>query len=95
MEPYADRTPDELIVRDLLAIDRTELANERTLLAYARTALALGITGASSLHFLDGPLAAVTGYGAITVAIATSILGAYRYARLQRLISRIRHGNTR
>ena len=41
--PYGDRSPEELILRDILAADRTSLANERTFLAYIRTALTLVI----------------------------------------------------
>jgi len=41
---YEGVKPDQLILRDHLALDRTELANERTLLAYIRTSLALFLT---------------------------------------------------
>jgi putative membrane protein len=37
--------PQEPILRDHLALDRTKLANERTLLAYLRTALVLILSG--------------------------------------------------
>lgn len=47
---YAEAKSEDLILRDHLALDRTELANERTLLAYVRTALALFLTGFSAMH---------------------------------------------
>ena len=47
---YDDVTPEKMILRDHLALDRTELANERTLLAYIRTAMALFLTGFSAMH---------------------------------------------
>lgn len=48
---------DELILRDLLATDRTILANERTFLSYLRTFLSLVVTGCTLIkishnHFL-------------------------------------------
>lgn len=47
---YEDVKAEQLILRDHLALDRTELANERTLLAYIRTSLALFLTGFSAMH---------------------------------------------
>jgi len=43
--PYDRFRRDELILRDVLAIDRTILSNERTVLAYLRSALTLFIVG--------------------------------------------------
>ena len=43
-EPYEKYPKEDLILRDWLAADRTELANERTFLAYIRTALAIIVT---------------------------------------------------
>ena len=42
---YDDVNKDEMITRDYLALDRTELANSRTLLAYIRTAIAVFAAG--------------------------------------------------
>lgn len=49
----------ELILRDLLALERTKLANERTLFSYIRTSLYLltagiGILQIDSISRLDG-----------------------------------------
>ena len=44
--PYSDIDPNDMILRDHLARDRTILANERTLLSYFRTAIALLASGA-------------------------------------------------
>jgi putative membrane protein len=46
---YYDVEPDELILRDHLAAERTHLANERTLLAYLRSGFMLFITALSVL----------------------------------------------
>lgn len=51
--PYSRVTPEEMILRDRLAVDRTDLANERTLLAYIRTFLALLVTGVTALHLMQ------------------------------------------
>ncbi len=40
----------ELILRDLLAIERTKLANERTFLAYFRSSIFFLATGVSIIH---------------------------------------------
>jgi len=45
--PYSKINPDDMILRDHLAYDRTVLANERTLLSYLRTAIALLAAGAT------------------------------------------------
>ena len=43
--PYSRFRREEMILRDLLARERTVLANERTLLAYVRTAIGLMAAG--------------------------------------------------
>jgi len=68
------------LLRDHLAIDRSELANERTLLAYIRTSLALFLTGISGVHLpglgegtMFGPGYRVAGWvfiGAATLVIS-------------------------
>ncbi len=50
---YWQYDPEELVLRDHLAIDRTAMANERTFLAYVRTALALLVIGVTFPHFLN------------------------------------------
>jgi putative membrane protein len=91
-DPYHRFKPEELVVRDLLAVDRTELANERTLLSWVRTALALIISGATCLHFIDGPRAELGGVGLIVLGLGAIAVGAARFARVQRMIRRIKRG---
>jgi putative membrane protein len=80
-EPYRKIDPRELILRDFLAIDRTELANERTLLAYLRTAIMLFATGVTLLKLFPHLLILqITGY----VFLPTSIfLALWGYARFK------------
>jgi putative membrane protein len=94
-ETYYDGVkPDQLILRDHLALDRTELANERTLLAYIRTALALFLTGFSALHLpaFNGDLAfedlayELFGWALVAAAGLTLVIGYVRYRRVMRRI---------
>ena len=80
-KPYSDE--DKLILRDHLAIDRTELANERTLLAYVRTALAFFIAGVGLLHFFPDAVAQMLGWTMVPAGIATLVIGAYRYNKMR------------
>ncbi|MCB1019634.1 MAG: DUF202 domain-containing protein [Acidobacteria bacterium] len=84
-----------MILRDHLALDRTELANERTLLAYIRTSLALFLTGVSAMHLpsFNSDLAfedfVYQAFGGTLVAAsaATIIIGWIRYRRVMRRIA--------
>jgi putative membrane protein len=71
-------------VRDGLARERTHLANERTLLAYVRTGLALGLSGASALHFLTGPLSDGLGLMLILSGAACLAWGCMRFLATRR-----------
>ena len=44
-----DKAEEGLILRDILALERTRLANERTLLTYGRTSLYLVLGGVALL----------------------------------------------
>lgn len=87
--PYDGLSADDLILRDLLAADRTALANERTLLAYVRTALAFSIAGASVWHFLAGMATDVLGTALIAAGVATAGAGLRRYRQVRARIARL------
>lgn len=80
--------PDELLLRDYLAEERTVLANERTFLAYIRTALAVAVGGVSLIHFIASTIADVFGIILIFAAIATFIIGIWRYIRTRRSLDK-------
>ena len=84
-----DINPEELIIRDHLAVDRTTLANERTLLAYARTALAFAAGGAGLIKLW--PLTVIIVFGAILIAIGiiTLIIGLFRFFKTRKMMSDI------
>jgi putative membrane protein len=84
--PYAGRG-QQLILRDVLAIDRTRLANERTLLSWIRTALMLLVSGVTLLKLFEGVLVMeVLGAVLIPAGILTAGLGVRRYLRTRALI---------
>jgi putative membrane protein len=89
--PYAGRG-DTLILRDVLAIDRTRLANERTLLAWLRTGLMLLVSGVTLIKLFEGqPLAEVTGYVLMPLGAVAAVFGLYRYLRVKARIEADRH----
>lgn len=53
MKKYYVKEPNDLILRDYLAADRTKLAIERTFLAYVRTALGLFSAGIACIKFIN------------------------------------------
>lgn len=75
---------EKMILRDHLAVDRTDLANERTLLAYVRTSLAFLVTGASAIHFIDHAWARWSGMAFLCLSLLTALLGGYRFAIIRR-----------
>lgn len=84
--PYAGQG-SQLILRDVLAIDRTRLANERTLLAWLRTALMLFVTGVTLIKLFEGVVAMeVGGLVLLPTALITAGYGVYRYLRTRALI---------
>ncbi len=88
---YTKFDPDELILRDHLALDRTILANERTLLAYLRTALFLVVSGVSLVKLFPDSAALVgLGYAAIVTAIMVGALGVWRFRVMHKRIEAAR-----
>lgn len=51
---YFKENPEELILRDHLAIDRTVLANERTYLSYMRTVVSFLVAALTLFKLLGG-----------------------------------------
>ena len=80
----------ELILRDVLAIDRTVLANERTLLSYFRTLLALLAGGASLIHFVTAWWAVPIGVVLLVSGPVLFAVGWWRYRRVSRHLQKVR-----
>jgi putative membrane protein len=82
-------SPDEPILRDHLALDRTRLANERTLLAYLRTALMLLVTGATAVKFVaESPGVVATGWLFVGLGLLVALFGTWRFNTMRCAVNR-------
>lgn len=86
---YHDVAPDEMILRDHLAADRTALANERTFLSYVRTALTLAAVGGSLIKFFDALSWKVFGWLFVVLGLACLGIGITRYNQMRRRLERL------
>lgn len=78
---------EALVLRDVLAIDRTRLANERTLLAWLRTAIMLAVSGVTLIKLFQSVfLMEAIGAVLIPVGLLTAAWGVRRYLHTCRLI---------
>ncbi|MEN7972740.1 MAG: DUF202 domain-containing protein [Verrucomicrobiota bacterium] len=85
--PYSKINPDDMILRDHLAYDRTVLANERTLLAYLRTAIALLAAGGTLVKiFPDEKAMLLLGTVLLAVGGVAAVIGAWRFVSVKRRI---------
>ncbi len=85
--------PEELIMRDYLAVDRTALANERTLLANIRTVLSLFVVGVSLLQFFNSLVLHSVGWVLIIFAPGVLASGLWRFLIMRRQIKRMKETN--
>jgi len=89
---YEQLSPEELILRDHLAIDRTRLANERTLLAYLRTSLMLLVAGATAVKLVDiNTSILVTGWVFLFLGVVIGVVGIWRFLAMRRSINLREH----
>jgi putative membrane protein len=86
--PYEKFQQGDLIMRDHLALDRTQLANERTLLAYLRSGVSLMLAGVTLFHFAQSSWLAWVGVGCVPLGLVTLVFGTWRYVSTAR---RMRH----
>ena len=86
--PYSKINPDDMILRDHLAYDRTVLANERTLLAYLRTAIALLAAGATLVKiFPEEPSIVKIGAVLLSIGGAAAVIGIWRFVAVIRKLA--------
>ena len=88
--PYSGYSKKDLMLTDLLAVDRTILANERNLLAYIRTSLGFLIAGATLIHFFKILLLQITGWVLIPLGFIILLVGIKRYRSVKYSIERIK-----
>lgn len=89
--PYSEVPHDELILRDVLALDRTMLANERTLLAYVRTGFGLMVVGLTFIQFLENAWMHLAGVLLVVCGVAVCGTGWRRFRHVQRRLEALRH----
>jgi putative membrane protein len=86
--PYSKINPNDMILRDHLAYDRTVLANERTFLSYVRTAIALLASGGTLVKlFTDEQPMVLLGVALLILGGLVAVVGIWRYIRVARHIA--------
>ncbi len=89
---YLENSPEDMILRDHLAFDRTILANQRTGLAYIRTVLVALATGFTLIKlFPDDKLFLIIGLLSIGIAAITGGIGVAAHLKFQQKIATIYH----
>ncbi|MFA6296475.1 MAG: DUF202 domain-containing protein [Patescibacteria group bacterium] len=78
---------NNLILRDHLALDRTNLANERTFLSYVRTSLAFIILGASIIKLLPTTFYLIIGLITLTIGSTFFFFGTYKFYQFKKKIN--------
>ena len=82
----------DLILRERLALERTEMANDRTLLAFFRTALYLFIAGITINSFLRLKYGLLLEIVFVILSLAVLIFGIVKYKQQKkRLIGNEKH----
>lgn len=76
---HSFESPDEIGLRDYLALERTKLANERTLLAYLRTSLYMLLGGIALLELTELRNIRWIGYPALGLSVILFMTGVLRY----------------
>ncbi len=89
MKEYAD-FKDELILRDVLAYDRTQLALTRTILSIVRTALGLLASGAGLVILQENMFLIVLGYVLIAAAALVLGFGAAYYRKFKKKLDALK-----
>lgn len=88
--PYSNFNPEDMILRDHLAYERTILANERTVLAYLRTGLALLAAGATLMRLFPGDqYFTILGTIMLVLGVIVTATGLIRFAVVTRKLRKL------
>ena len=83
-----NKTESELIVRDYLARQRTQLANDRTLLSYIRTSLYFLVSGTALIKVEDLENVKEFGYISFIICFILLILGFYNFFKIRKRLKK-------
>ena len=89
LKEYTD-FKEELILRDVLAYDRTQLALMRTFLSIVRTALGLLASGAGLVILQDNSLLIALGYVLIGAAALVLVFGIAYYRKFKKRLDALK-----
>jgi putative membrane protein len=81
-------TKNDIILRDVLALDRTKLANSRTLLSFIRTSLYLVVSGLAVMNVKVLEEIRFTGWILIAASLLALITGIVNYFVFKRKIQK-------
>lgn len=88
-QPYDRFNSRDLIIRDYLAIQRTNLANERTFLAYVRTSVGLAVVGVSFIKLMDEKFVIIVGVVLLAFSVVSLVVGVVNYFRRKKQIPQL------
>jgi len=79
------------LLRDTLAIERTELSNERTFYACIRTGLTLFVVGITMLKLLEDPFFKQIAWLFIAASFVFIFIGFFHYLSNEKAIKRVKN----
>lgn len=79
---------NDLVFREYLASERTDLAIDRTILAYIRTAMTTVVVGISLIKLFNEDLFRFLGFVLIITSVSLLIIGLFRSYKLKREIKK-------
>lgn len=87
-KPIEERIMEKLILRDHLAMERTNLANQRTFLAYIRTAVSFFGAGIALVKVIDIPAFTAIGWVFMAASPLILALGVFSYQESKRRVKK-------
>jgi len=82
-------TREDLVFREYLATERTDLAIDRTLISYLRTAMTMVVVGVSFMKLFKEHLFNYLGTIIMLISIGVIVVGIYRSYKLKIKLNKI------